>query len=45
MSSVTIEPINNAVTVSLFDIYTTTYFLTEAMTLEEHKEAGESDGV
>ena len=45
MNSVTIEPITNVVTVNLFDIYTTTYFLTEAMTLEEHKEVGESDGV
>mgnify|MGYP001309652612 CR=1 FL=1 len=44
-NAATIEPINNVVTVNLFDIYTTTYFLTEAMTLEEHKEAGESDGV
>lgn len=40
MNSVTIEPVINSVTVSLFDVYTTTYFLTEAMTLEEHKEVG-----
>lgn len=39
-----IQPVANAVTVSLFDIYTTTYFLSEAMTLEEHKEVG-TDGV
>ncbi len=45
MNSVEIQPVANAVTVSLFDVYTTTYFLAEAMTLEEHKEAGESDGV
>lgn len=42
MTSVTIEPINNAVTVSLFDVYTTTYFLSESMLLEEHKEAGDT---
>ena len=40
-----IQRVTNAVTVSLFDVYTTTYFLSEAVTLEEHKEAGESDGV
>jgi hypothetical protein len=34
----------NSVEISLFDVYTTTYFLSEAMTLEEHKEVG-SDGV
>jgi hypothetical protein len=34
----------NSVEISLIDITTTTYFLSEAMTLEEHKEAG-SDGV
>jgi hypothetical protein len=42
MTSVTIEPINNTVTVSLFDVYTTTYFLSESMLLEEHKEAGDT---
>lgn len=40
MNSVEIQPVNNSVTISLFDVYTTTYFLTEAMTLEELKEAG-----
>ncbi len=45
MNSVEIKSVTNAVTLSLFDVYTTTYFLTEAMTLEEHKEAGETDGV
>ncbi|MDI9466560.1 MAG: hypothetical protein QM343_01615 [Bacillota bacterium] len=40
MNSVEIQPVNNSVTISLFDVYTTTYFLTEAMTLEEPKEAG-----
>ena len=38
MNSLTIEPVVNAVTVELFDVYTTTYFLSEAMTLEDHKE-------
>lgn len=33
----------NSVEISLIDITTTTYFLSEAMTLEEHKEAGGSD--
>ncbi len=45
MNAVKIQPVANAVTVSLFDVTTTTYFLSESMTLEEHKEAGESDGV
>jgi len=38
MNSLTIEPVVNAVTVELFDVCTTTYFLNEAMTLEDHKE-------
>jgi len=38
MNSLTIEPVVNAVTVELFDVYTTTYFLSEVMTLEDHKE-------
>jgi hypothetical protein len=42
MNSLTIEPVVNAVTVSLFDVYTTTYFLSESMLLEEHKEAGDT---
>lgn len=29
----------NSVEVSLFDVYTTTYFLTASMMLEEHKQA------
>lgn len=40
LNSVEIKPTVNAVTVSLFDVTTTTYFLSEAATLEEHKEAG-----
>ena len=35
----------NSVEISLIDIITTSYFLSEAMTLEEHKEAGEPNGV
>lgn len=35
-----IKPIINTMIVSLFDVYTTTYFLTESVTLEEHEEAG-----
>ena len=42
MNSLTIEPVANAVTVELFDVYTTTYFLSESMLLEEHKEAGDT---
>ena len=38
INAVTIEYMINAVTVELFDVYTTTYFLTEATTLEDHKE-------
>ena len=38
INAVTIESMINAVTVVLFDVYTTTYFLSEAITLEEHKE-------
>jgi hypothetical protein len=38
VNAVTIESMINAVTVVLFDVYTTTYFLSEAMTLEDHKE-------
>lgn len=43
MNSVEIGPTANYVTISLFDVYTTTYFLTAASTLEEHREAGEPD--
>lgn len=42
MNSVEIKPIGNMVTVSIFDVYTTTYFLSESMLLEEHKEAGDT---
>jgi len=38
MNSITLLPFANSLTVSLIDIYTTTYFLSESMTLEEHKE-------
>ncbi len=40
MNSVVVNYPINTVVISLFDVYTTTYFLGEAMTLEEHKEAG-----
>ena len=43
MNSVEIQPMLNMVTVSLFDVYTTSYYLTESMVLEEHKEAGDTD--
>lgn len=42
MNSVEIMPVANSVTVNLFDVYTTTYFLTAASTLEEHKKAKEA---
>lgn len=50
MNTVEIEPTANAAEIidsngnsagiSLFDVYTTTYFLMEAMTQEEHAEVG-----
>jgi hypothetical protein len=39
-----VKSMENSVEISLIDITTTAYFISEAMTLEEHKEAG-SDGV
>ena len=41
-NSVKIQPIRNSVEVSLFDVYTTEYFLSAAQILEEHEEAGDS---
>lgn len=41
-NSVEIQPIGNSVELSTFDVYTTSYFLSVAQTLEEHKEAGDS---
>lgn len=38
LNSVVIVPTGNSVDVSLFDVTTTTYFLSENMTQEEHKE-------
>jgi hypothetical protein len=37
-NSVEIQPIGNSVEVSLFDVYTTEYFLSAAQILEEHEE-------
>ena len=37
-NSVEIQPIGNSVELSTFDIYTTSYFLSVAQTLEEHEE-------
>ena len=37
-NSVEIQPIGNSVELSTFDVYTTTYFLSVAQTLEEHEE-------
>jgi hypothetical protein len=42
LNSVEIKPASNSIVVSLFDVYTTTYFLSESMTLEEHREVGET---
>jgi hypothetical protein len=36
------EKMENSVEISLIDITTTTYFLSESMLLEEHKEAGDT---
>jgi hypothetical protein len=38
LNSVVIVPTGNLVDASLFDVTTTTYFLSENMTQEEHKE-------
>ncbi len=43
MNNIEIIDAGNSVVVSVIDITTTAYFLTESMTLEEHKEAGGSD--
>ena len=45
MNSIEIQPVSNAVIISLFDVYTTAYFLTESMILEDHKEVGEPNGL
>ena len=37
-NSVEIQPIENSVEVSLFDVFTTSYFLQPTMILEEHEE-------
>lgn len=37
-----IQPVINGVKLSLFDVYTTEYFLSAAQILEEHEEAGDS---
>ena len=37
-NSVEIIPIKNGVKLSLFDVYTTEYFLSAAQILEEHEE-------
>jgi hypothetical protein len=37
-NTVSIESVQNYVSVSLFDVTTTTYFLNSAATLEENKE-------
>jgi hypothetical protein len=37
-NSVEIQPIGNSVELSTFDVYTTSYFLSVAQTLEEHEE-------
>ncbi|HWQ76865.1 MAG TPA: hypothetical protein VN441_16280 [Syntrophomonas sp.] len=39
-NGVEIESGRNSVVVSVMDITTTTYFLSDAMTLQKHKEAG-----
>lgn len=39
MNSVEICSTNNTAEISVFDVYTTTYFLTAAATIEEHSPA------
>ena len=41
VNSVEIQPIGNSVELSTFDVYTTSYFLSAAQTLEEHEEVGD----
>jgi hypothetical protein len=38
-NSVEIKPQANSVECSLFDVYTTSYFLSASMIMDEHKEA------
>lgn len=40
-NSVEIKPIANNVDISLFDVTTTSYFLSAMQTLEEHEEVGD----
>jgi hypothetical protein len=44
-NSVEIKPIANNVDISLFDVTTTTYFLSSSMLLNKHKEAGADEGI
>ncbi len=44
MNSVEVQPTGNSIAIGLVDVYTTTYFLSESMTLEEHKEARSDEG-
>lgn len=37
-NSVEIQPIANSIEISLFDVYTTSYFLSANMTMPQHKE-------
>jgi len=41
VNSIEIQPVSNAVIISLFDVYTTSYYLTESMTMENYEEVGE----
>jgi hypothetical protein len=43
MSTVEIQPIANSVEMSLFDVYTTSYFLQPTLILEEHEEVEVGD--
>jgi len=40
-NSVEIQPMGNSVELSTFDVYTASYFLSVAQTLEEHEEVGD----
>lgn len=42
MSSIEIKPMTNRICLSLFDVYTTSYYLTESMTMEKNEEVGEN---
>ena len=41
-NEVDVLPTTNRICLSLFDVYTTSYYLTESMTMEKNEEVGEN---